>query len=104
MAGEGPTPSSVTSARRTRHEWTGMFPAGGTSGLFGRSGNCLVYGELAIAAPDGRSRSVRLDELVKDSRRSLRDDDPIELSVPLAAPSASHSPASQRTGAATRPA
>jgi hypothetical protein len=83
-------------------EWTGMFPAGGTSGLFGRSGEWLVYGELAVAAPDGRARSVRLDELVKDSRRSLRNDDPIELSIPLAAPAASHNPALQRTGAASR--
>ncbi len=49
-----------------------------------------MHGELEIVGPDGRTRNVRLDELVKDGRRPLRDDDPIKLSIPLAARAASH--------------
>jgi hypothetical protein len=80
-------------------QWTGMFPAGGTKGLLGRSGNWLVYGELTIVGADGRSRTVRLDEVMTDTRRPLRDDGPLQLNVPVAA-SASHNPPLQRTATA----
>jgi hypothetical protein len=64
-------------------EWTGMFPAGGSAGLFGRSGRWLVYGELTIRTTGGWSRTVYLEDLVAEKRRSLRDDDPIVVTVPL---------------------
>jgi hypothetical protein len=69
-------------------EWTAMFSAGGTSGLFGRSGHWLVNGELTIVCADGRSRTVPLIEHVKVSRRSLRDNDPIRISIPIGIPAA----------------
>jgi hypothetical protein len=66
-----------------RCEWTQMFGAGGTSGIFGRSGHWNVDGEVTIAGPGERRRTVQLRELVSPPRRPLRDSGPIELTVAL---------------------
>jgi hypothetical protein len=64
-----------------RCEWTEMFGAGGTSGIFGRSGHWVVDGEVSIVGPGERQCTVRLRELVTPLQRPLSDSGPIELTV-----------------------
>lgn len=63
-------------------EWMASFPAGGSSGLFGRSGEWLIHGALRIETEKGISRTIQLEEYVRERDRPLSQDG-VKLKVPL---------------------